>query len=266
MSSPMMSEPIRSTSSHCRWLGHTREHMRSHARRLNPPRARVLNIAGRDLSSTTVMRPPALQSKWTRFLGTYGYTGFRTGPSLLDARRRLPLPGHNQFLPITGLHANHPTIPSSGKTRSATRSSVTSDSLDVLQTGIQNTLAIAMAPSRLPYAQSSVPWYAQTDEFQGRNPTEPGQNVRTRINSRAIFMSDPLTWAIVGRIVERSLIVIGGILAIWFGFRLFDKISKENSTARLEGAGITFEADRMGPGVFFRCSVHYCWATHYSAK
>ena len=64
-------------------------------------------------------------------------------------------------------------------------------------------------------------------------------------------MSDPLTWAIVGRIVERSLIVIGGILAIWFGFRLFDKISKENSAARLEGAGIKFEADRIGPGVFF---------------
>ena len=64
-------------------------------------------------------------------------------------------------------------------------------------------------------------------------------------------MADPVVWAVVGRIVERAIIAVGGILALWFGFRLFALTTEEKSTGQLEWGGLKFTAVRVGPGVFF---------------
>jgi hypothetical protein len=60
-----------------------------------------------------------------------------------------------------------------------------------------------------------------------------------------------LTVIVLGRAIERGLIALGGIAALWAGFRLFALTSQERSTATLSGHGFAFKAERIGPGVFF---------------
>jgi hypothetical protein len=54
------------------------------------------------------------------------------------------------------------------------------------------------------------------------------------------------------RMFERHLVVIGGILAITFGYRLFQgaKLS-QNSTSSVKTKLFEFTATKIGPGVFF---------------
>lgn len=81
-------------------------------------------------------------------------------------------------------------------------------------------------------------------------------------------MADPVTLMVLGRIVERSFIAAGGLLALWFGYRLFSIISTDRSRAELEGAGFALKAERIGPGIFFAlfgaCLLGYALSTQIS--
>ena len=64
---------------------------------------------------------------------------------------------------------------------------------------------------------------------------------------------DPLVATIVMRFVERLLVVGGGCLAIWCGYRLFLAMpSRERGAGKLElPGGVSIHLSRVGPGVFF---------------
>jgi len=59
---------------------------------------------------------------------------------------------------------------------------------------------------------------------------------------------------IAGRALERVLIVLGGFLCLWLGYRLFFLVARESlSVKTVEGkaAGIRFKAEGVAPGIFF---------------
>lgn len=64
---------------------------------------------------------------------------------------------------------------------------------------------------------------------------------------------DPLTWTILMRSLERLIVVLGGCLAIYCGYRLFLAMpSKEKGVGKFElPGGISIHLSRVGPGVFF---------------
>ena len=67
-------------------------------------------------------------------------------------------------------------------------------------------------------------------------------------------MNDPVMLMVGGRVVERLVIAIGGIVCLWLGYKLFFlAASKSQDITNMEagGHGFSFKAERIGPGVFF---------------
>lgn len=64
---------------------------------------------------------------------------------------------------------------------------------------------------------------------------------------------DPVVATIVMRFVERFIVVAGGCLAIYCGYRLFLAMpSAERGSGKLElPGGVSIHVSRVGPGVFF---------------
>lgn len=63
---------------------------------------------------------------------------------------------------------------------------------------------------------------------------------------------DPLVIFLYGLIGYRILIIAGGILCMWFGFRLFRYVSASDANAVLTmPGGWKFTATQIGPGIFF---------------
>lgn len=67
-------------------------------------------------------------------------------------------------------------------------------------------------------------------------------------------MNDPVMLMVGGRVLERLVIAIGGIVCIWLGYRLFfQAASNARDIMNVEGGGygVKFKAKSIGPGVFF---------------
>lgn len=54
-----------------------------------------------------------------------------------------------------------------------------------------------------------------------------------------------------GRAVERIVVVAAATLAIWCGYRLFEKVVSSDAELVAQGKGFKFRLLRVGPGVFF---------------
>ena len=81
---------------------------------------------------------------------------------------------------------------------------------------------------------------------------------------------DPVVATIVMRFVERLLVVGGGILAVYCGYRLFLAMpSRERGAGKLElPGGVSIHLSRIGPGVFFSLfgAVILSLSFHYSVS
>jgi hypothetical protein len=54
------------------------------------------------------------------------------------------------------------------------------------------------------------------------------------------------------RSIERLLVVLGGILAVYFGYRLFSVATiRQDAAGKLKTSIFEFSATKVGPGVFF---------------
>lgn len=83
-------------------------------------------------------------------------------------------------------------------------------------------------------------------------------------------MDDPIVITIVMRFIERFIVVAGGCLAIYCGYRLFLAMpSAEKGTGKLElPGGVSIHVSRVGPGVFFSLfgAVILAFSYHYGVS
>ena len=56
---------------------------------------------------------------------------------------------------------------------------------------------------------------------------------------------------IIGRVAERLLIVLAGMLALCLGYRLFKIVAESESSGNLEFQGAKIRLQKIGPGIFF---------------
>lgn len=64
-------------------------------------------------------------------------------------------------------------------------------------------------------------------------------------------MRDPMVIAVLFRSLERLLIMASGTLAIWLGYRLFDKVVSDTGSVAASRGEWSIKLQRIGPGVFF---------------
>lgn len=81
---------------------------------------------------------------------------------------------------------------------------------------------------------------------------------------------DPVVVTIIMRFVERFIVVAGGCLAIYCGYRLFLAMpSAERGSGKLEmPGGVSIHISRVGPGVFFSLfgAIILAFSYHYGVS
>ncbi len=62
---------------------------------------------------------------------------------------------------------------------------------------------------------------------------------------------DPLQLVLIGRIIERLLIVVAAIICLWIGGRLFTISTSPDHTAELTFKDFILKLQKVSPGIFF---------------